>query len=75
MTHLLEHLTLEEFEPITLRSGLVLQTNNNEYYDGDIRLTQEQVEMLSDPNFIVEPIIIDKNNPSGNIRVERNQRK
>jgi hypothetical protein len=68
LAHLLEHLTLEEFEPVTLCSGLALQTNNDEYYYDDIRLTQEQVEMLSDPNFIVEPIIIDKNNPSGSIR-------
>jgi hypothetical protein len=66
--HLLEMLSIGEPEVITLRSGTVVEKHNNEYYyQGDIILTQEQLDLLSDPDFQMEPAIIDRNDLDGSI--------
>lgn len=66
--HLLEFLIIAEPEVVTLRSGTVIQKHNEEYYfQGDIMLTQEQLAMLSDPNFCLEPAVLNKENSNESI--------
>lgn len=66
--HLLEFLTTAEPEVITLRSGMAIQKCNEEhYFQGDIILTQEQLDMLSDPDFNLQPVILDKENSDESI--------
>lgn len=62
--HLLENLNIEEPQNITLRSGVVVERNDdNEYfYQGDIRLTQEQLDILENPDINATPFTIDKEN-------------